>query len=81
MVNLQQNVPLSNLSNFKIGGTADYFVQVKNLEEAVDAIKAWEELSKDFDGAHKKIFVLYLIVFYFRMTLTLIPLLRENMQK
>lgn len=39
---LQQNIILSPYTTFKIGGTAEYFVDIKNKEELIDVI-AWSK--------------------------------------
>jgi len=40
---MQKNYPLSKLTTFKIGGTADYFSQVKKEEELVKAVNFAKE--------------------------------------
>lgn len=42
---LQNKVILANFSTFKIGGPADYFVEVKNEKEIIEAIK-WAKENK-----------------------------------
>ncbi len=37
--NLQHNVPLRDLTTYKIGGPAEYFVEVKNQDELVSAVR------------------------------------------
>ncbi len=39
MLNIKQNVNLAILSSFHIGGPAEYFVEVKTAEEAVEAVR------------------------------------------
>lgn len=40
IANLQHNVPLRDLTTYKIGGPAQYFVEVKNQNELVSAVRA-----------------------------------------
>lgn len=58
MVKLQENVLLKNFSNFKIGGKAQYFLEVFSKNDLIDALKLWQEMSKDFSESKKRIFVL-----------------------
>jgi UDP-N-acetylmuramate dehydrogenase len=37
-MNLQKNIPLKNYSNFKIGGSAKYFVEISSVSELKEAI-------------------------------------------
>src|SRR3989344_166733 len=39
MVNIKEKIPLANYTVFKIGGPADYFCEVKNKEELMEALK------------------------------------------
>lgn len=39
MLNIQQNVPLSKYTTFRIGGPARFFVEVKSEEELIEALK------------------------------------------
>jgi UDP-N-acetylmuramate dehydrogenase len=45
MLNIQEQYSLSNLTTFRIGGAADYFVSVSSLEELKEALKYAEEKS------------------------------------
>ncbi len=58
MPKIQSNIPLKNFSNFKIGGNAKYFLEVKSVEELIAGLRKWQEISKDFPKEEKKIFVL-----------------------
>lgn len=39
LLNLQKNIPLASCTTYKIGGPADYFVEVKTRDELVNAVK------------------------------------------
>jgi len=54
---IRRNVLLKNYSNFKIGGKAAYFVEVKKVEDLMQSLYEWKEISKNFK-AKKEIFVL-----------------------
>ena len=54
----RQNVSLKEYSNYKIGGNASYFLEVKTKEELIAGIKVWKETSAGFSNSKKKIFVL-----------------------
>lgn len=41
----QQDVPLAPLTTFKIGGPADYFVDVKTVDDLVAAVVTGRKLS------------------------------------
>lgn len=58
MYNLQTNVSLKDYSNFKIGGNAKYFLDVNSVEELIEGLKHWHEISKDFTEDEKRIFIL-----------------------
>ncbi len=58
MVNLKKDVPLRQLSNFKIGGHAHYFVEIKSTKELIGSLKLWKKISSDFSQNKQKIFVL-----------------------
>ena len=58
MIKLQKNVLLKNYSNFKIGGEAQYFLEVFSKNDLIDALKLWQKISKDFSENKKRIFVL-----------------------
>jgi UDP-N-acetylmuramate dehydrogenase len=44
MINFKRNFPLSLVSNYKIGGPADYLFEFKSKEELEEALSAWKEL-------------------------------------
>lgn len=48
MINILKNEPLSNHTNFKVGGPADYFVEVKTQEELLEALAKAHELKIPF---------------------------------
>jgi UDP-N-acetylmuramate dehydrogenase len=43
MLNIKQNLPLSDFTTLKIGGPAKFFVEVKNEEELIEALKFAQE--------------------------------------
>ncbi|MBI2031848.1 MAG: UDP-N-acetylmuramate dehydrogenase [Candidatus Levybacteria bacterium] len=49
MSTIRRNVPLKNYSNFKIGGTAAYFLEIKNVQNLLSGLKEWKEISKNSD--------------------------------
>ncbi len=55
---IRQNVLLKNYSNYKIGGIADYFLEVSSKTELVDGLKEWQSLSMNFPADKKRIFIL-----------------------
>jgi len=49
MINFRQNVPLKNYSNYKIGGPAHLFAEVKSVEELKEILKqVWDDKEKFF---------------------------------
>ncbi len=48
MLNIQQNIPLSKYTTFRIGGPAKFFVEVKNEEELIEALKYAKENGLEF---------------------------------
>ena len=58
MTNFQRNVSLKDYSNFKIGGNASYFIEVSNINDLINGLKKWQEISKGFESIEKKVFVL-----------------------
>jgi len=42
----KQNTPLSPLSNYKIGGQAEYFFEAKNHYEVIKAVEDWQKLKQ-----------------------------------
>lgn len=46
MITFLKNIPLSSLSNYKIGGPADYFFEFKSKEELVEALTQWKKMSQ-----------------------------------
>lgn len=57
MSKIQQDIPLSSYSNFKIGGLAKYFLEVFSKEDLIEGLKEWHEISKDLP-AGRQVFVL-----------------------
>ncbi len=55
---IQKNVPLSAYSNFKIGGSADYFLEIFSEEDLLKGLGEWRKISKNFFSDKKNIFVL-----------------------
>jgi len=55
---LKQNVSLKDFSNYKIGGQAQYFLEVKKQEDLMEGVKEWQAVSKDLLENEKKVFVL-----------------------
>ncbi len=41
--NVKYNIPMKNYTSFKIGGPAEYFVQIKNVEELQEALKIYQQ--------------------------------------
>lgn len=58
MVKLQQNVPLKDFSNYKIGGNTAYFLEVFSKEELQKALKEWKKISSVLPRDEQKIFIL-----------------------
>ncbi|MBI2026018.1 MAG: UDP-N-acetylmuramate dehydrogenase [Candidatus Levybacteria bacterium] len=58
MPTLQTNISLSDFSNFKIGGNARYFIEVFSIQDLIEGLKKWHEISKGFPKEQKRIFVL-----------------------
>ncbi len=54
----EKNVKLSTLSSFKIGGEARYFADLKNIDEAVEALSQWRRFLASKKDVNDKIFVL-----------------------
>ncbi|PIR79937.1 MAG: UDP-N-acetylenolpyruvoylglucosamine reductase [Candidatus Levybacteria bacterium CG10_big_fil_rev_8_21_14_0_10_35_13] len=48
MTQIQKNVPLKAYSNFKIGGPASYFAQIKNTDDLAKLLKEWKRTHKGF---------------------------------
>ncbi len=55
---IKQNVPLKDFSNYKIGGSASYFLEISAREDLSEGLKEWEKMSSDFPEDKKRIFVL-----------------------
>ncbi|MEX2012788.1 MAG: UDP-N-acetylmuramate dehydrogenase [Candidatus Levyibacteriota bacterium] len=55
---IQKDVSLREYSSFKIGGNAEYFLQVKSKEDLTDGLREWKALSSNFDDQGKRTFVL-----------------------
>jgi len=45
IMNLQQNIPLKDYTTFRIGGPAEYFVEVDTIEEVAEAL-SWAKQNK-----------------------------------
>ena len=58
MLDIKSNIPLKPLSNYKIGGSADYFSTANSEEDLISILKQWQEISKDFSEDKKRVFVL-----------------------
>ena len=54
MIFLQKNVPLKKHSNFKIGGTADYFFEFGSRDDLISVISEWKEI----EPGNSSIFIL-----------------------
>jgi UDP-N-acetylmuramate dehydrogenase len=54
---IKQNVSLKDFSNYKIGGKAAYFLEVKTKEELTQGLRGWREIAKDFPQGRKRVFV------------------------
>jgi len=52
-MNLQKNVPLRDLSNYKIGGRAAYFLDASNKKELIEGVKEFKK-----ESPNGKIFIL-----------------------
>ena len=48
MIEIKENIPLSPLTSFRIGGEARFFVDVKNADELQEALKFAKEKSLDY---------------------------------
>lgn len=48
MLNIQENISLAPFTSFRIGGNAEYFVQIKTLEELQEALDFAKEKNIDF---------------------------------
>src|SRR5665647_291233 len=48
MINIQENVPLARYTTFRIGGPAQYFVEVENGEELAEAVAFAQEKNVNF---------------------------------
>jgi UDP-N-acetylmuramate dehydrogenase len=55
---IQQNVFLKDYSNYKIGGPAAYFLNIKSKDDLITGLGQWKDMSVDFPEDKKKIFVL-----------------------
>lgn len=58
MSRLQREVSLKDFSNYKIGGQALYFLDVKTEEDLVEGLKEWQEIAEILAEDARKIFVL-----------------------
>jgi UDP-N-acetylmuramate dehydrogenase len=55
---LKQNVSLKDLSNYKIGGEAAYFLEARKEQDLLEGIREWRAVSKDLSEDEKKVFIL-----------------------
>lgn len=55
---IRQNVSLRDYSNYRIGGVANYFLEVSSKVELIDGLKEWDHLSKNFPDDKRRIFIL-----------------------
>jgi len=55
---IRQNVPLKDYSNYKIGGSAAYFLEVVTKEELLEGLREWKRLSLYFPKDKQEIFIL-----------------------
>jgi len=55
---IQQNVSLKDFSNYKIGGPADYFLEVFSREELIRGLKEWESICSSLPQPQRKLFIL-----------------------
>ena len=53
MIRIKENIELYNFTTFGIGGTARFFVCVKNREELIEAIKWSKKNNIDFINKFK----------------------------
>jgi UDP-N-acetylmuramate dehydrogenase len=58
MKTIRENVLLKNYSRYKIGGPAEYFLEVFSEKELIDGIREWKEISQKFPLEKKQIVVL-----------------------
>lgn len=58
MPKIQSHISLKDFSNFKIGGSAKYFLDIKSIDDLIAGLRQWHEISKDFPKEEKKIFIL-----------------------
>ncbi len=55
---IQQNIALKDFSNFKIGGVAKYFLEIKNTNDLINGLREWKEISATLSDVEKRIFIL-----------------------
>lgn len=55
---IQQNIPLRDFCNYKIGGNASYFAQVDSVAELKLALEKWNEIKMDLPADIRNIFIL-----------------------
>lgn len=55
---IRQNISLKDYSNYKIGGNASYFLDIKTKEDLIEGIKEWREIEKSLATVEKKTFIL-----------------------
>lgn len=58
MTSISKNIPLSDYSSYKIGGSADFFAEVKNSIELIEILKKWKKISENFEDNKKEILIL-----------------------
>jgi len=55
---IQNNFLLKNYSNFKIGGNAKYFLEIKSTEDLIHGLKLWKKISEKLPKDEQKVFIL-----------------------
>src|SRR3989338_5452060 len=55
---IRQNIPLSDLSSYKIGGQDKFFAKVEDLDGLTDVLKQWNKISEELLQKEKKILIL-----------------------
>lgn len=55
---IEENISLKDHTSFRIGGNARYFLKASGVDELIEGLREWREISKDFKDDQKKIFVL-----------------------
>lgn len=55
---ISKNVSLKDFSNYKIGGNAKFFAEVKTKEELIKTLTKWKEICKSLENSSQKVFIL-----------------------